>query len=117
MTDLHEIAKVWDGIIEIYKETISQNNPKVTVAAIYRKFGKAKANEAFATIAEIKKHDGRISQWNRKKLSSIPVDPNCTVWDIMINPMLRTDLDYIHTAHIDNMITELECEQNGQENN
>ena len=55
MTDLKEIAKIWDGIVEIYKETIPQNNPKVTVSAIYKKFGKAKANEAFATIAEIKK--------------------------------------------------------------
>lgn len=107
MTDLVEIAKVWNGIIETYKETIPQNNPKVTVDAIYKKFGKAKANEAFATIAEIKKHDGRISQRNRKKLSSIPVNPDCTIWD-RSNPMLRTDLDYIHTAHIDNMITELE---------
>ena len=90
------------------KETIPQNNPKVTVSAIYKKFGKAKANEAFATIAEIKKHDGRISQRNRKRLSSIQVNPDCTVWDRMINPMIGTDLDYIHTAHIDNMITELE---------
>ena len=108
MTDLVEIAKVWNGIIETYKETIPQNNPKVTVTAIYKKFGKEKVNEAFATVVEIKKHDGRISSWNRKKLSSIPVNPNCTVWDRMLNPMLRTDLDYIHTAHIDNMITELE---------
>ena len=108
MTDLKEIAKVWNGIIETYKETISENNPKITGAAIYRKFGKAKANEAFATIIEIKKHDGRISSRNRKKLSSIPVNPDCTVWDRMINPMLSVDLDYIHTAHIDNMITELE---------
>ena len=100
MTDLKEIAKIWDGIVEIYKETIPQNNPKVTVSAIYKKFGKAKANEAFATIAEIKKHDGRISQRNRKRLSSIQVNPDCTVWDRMINPMIGTDLDYIHTAHI-----------------
>lgn len=107
MTDLVEIAKVWEGIVKIYKETIPQNNPKVTVAAIYKKFGKEKANEAFATIAEIKKYDGRISPWNRKKLSSIPVNPDYTVWDSN-NPMFRTDLDYIHTAHIDNMITELE---------
>lgn len=40
MTDLKEIAKIWDGIVEIYKETIPQNNPKVTVSAIYKKFGK-----------------------------------------------------------------------------
>ena len=103
MTDLVETAKVWDGIIEIYKETIIQNNPKVTVAAIYKKFGKEMANEAFATIAA-------ISPRNRKKLSSIPVNPDCTVWDWMVNPMLRCDLDYIHTAHIDNLITELEVE-------
>lgn len=108
MTDLKEIAKVWNGIIKVYKETIPQNNPKITVDAIYKKIDKAKVNEAFATIAEIKKYDGRISPWNRKKLSAIPVDPNCTVWDRMINPMIGVDLDYIHTAHIDNMITELE---------
>lgn len=100
MTDLVEIAKVWEGIIETYKETIPQNNPKVTVAAIYKKFGKAKANEAFATIAEIKKHDGRISSRNRKKLSSISVDPDCTVWDRRFNPMLKTDLDYISILRI-----------------
>lgn len=104
MTDLVEIAKIWNGIIEIYKETIPQNNPKVTVVAVYKKFGKAKTNEAFAT----KKHDGRISPRNRKKLSSIPVNPDCTVWDRMVNPMIGCNLDYIHTAHIDNMITELE---------
>ena len=108
MTDLVEIAKIWNGIIEIYKETIPQNNPKVTVVAVYKKFGKAKTNEAFATIASIKKHDGRISPRNRKKLSSIPVNPDCTVWDRMVNPMIGCNLDYIHTAHIDNMITELE---------
>lgn len=108
MTDLVEIAKVWDGIIETYKETIPQNNPKVTVAAIYKKFDKAKVNEAFATVAAIKKYDGRISCANRKKLSSIPVNPDCTVWDWIINPMIGCNLDYIHTAHIDNLITELE---------
>ena len=36
MTDLVEIAKIWNGIIEIYKETIPQNNPKVTVVAVYK---------------------------------------------------------------------------------
>ena len=108
MTDLAEIAKTWDGIVDIYKAIISQNNPKFTVTQIYNKFGKQKANEAFATIAEIKKHDGRISQRNRKRLSSIPVNPDCAVWDRMINPMIGVDLNYIHTAHIDNMITELE---------
>lgn len=108
MTDLKEVAKVWNGIVETYKETIPENNPKVTVAAIYKKFDKAKVNEAFATIAEIKKYDGRISLRNRKKLSSISVNPDCTVWDRRFNPMIGTDLDYIHTAHIDNLITELE---------
>lgn len=107
MTDLKEIAKIWDGIVEIYKETIPQNNPKVTVSAIYKKFGKAKAR-SFCNNRRNKKHDGRISQRNRKRLSSIQVNPDCTVWDRMINPMIGTDLDYIHTAHIDNMITELE---------
>ena len=40
--------------------------------------------------------------------TTLQLNPDCTVWDRMINPMIGTDLDYIHTAHIDNMITELE---------
>ena len=57
---------------------------------------------------QLKNTMAEFLQETEKKLSSIPVNPDCTVWDRMVNPMLRTDLDYIHTAHIDNMITELE---------
>ena len=103
-----EAMEAWNTVIDTYKETVMQNNPEVTVTEIVKRLGKEKTNEIFATIAMIKKHDGRISLRNRDKLRSISVNPDCLVRDRFENPLLTCALDYIHTAHIDNMISRLE---------
>ena len=102
-----EAMEAWSTVINTYKETIGQNDPEITVKKIIKKLGKKKTNEIFATIAMIKKHDGRISPINRNKLRSISINPDCLVCDRW-NPLLRCDLDYIHTSHINNMISKLE---------
>lgn len=103
-----EIKDYWKEIVKIYKETIKQDNPKITMDTIYQRLDKAKVNETFATIAAIKSKDGRISQQNRQKLKSIPVDPDNLVWSSS-NPVIYAGVDDIHTSHIDNLITELEA--------
>ena len=103
-----EIKDYWKEIVKIYKETIKQDNPKITMDTIYQRLDKAKVNETFATIAAIKSKDGRISPQNRQKLKSIPVDPDNLVWSSS-NPVIYAGVDDIHTSHIDNLITELEA--------
>lgn len=64
--------------------------------------------EVFATVAAIKMHDGRIYRKNREYMNSVPVDPQITEWRSG-NPVIYAVLDDIHTAHINQMITELRC--------
>lgn len=102
-----EIKDCWKEIVKIYKETIKQDNPKITMDTIYQRLDKAKVNETFATIAAIKSTDGRISPRNREKLKVIPIDPDNVIWDCS-NPVIYAGVDDIHTSHINNLITELE---------
>lgn len=62
--------------------------------------------EVFATIATIKKYDGRISHINREYTNSIPVNRLC-IRPLRDNPVIYAGLDDIHMAHIDQLITEL----------
>lgn len=102
---LKETAEVWKQIVSIYKET-RETDPETTVKEIIHTVGFEKAREAFATVAAIKKHDGRIYGENRKYMDSIPVDPKA-VERTYRNPVLYAGLDDIHTTHINQMITEL----------
>lgn len=98
-----EISKTWKAVVSIYKET-RDYTPKTTVDAIIGKFGINVTKEVFATVAEIKKHDGRICEKNREYLRSVSVDPRNVDRD---SPVMYAGLDDIHTSHIDQMITEL----------
>ena len=73
---------------------------------IIHKFGIKKTEEVFATIAAIKKYDGRIYGKNRDYMNSIPVDSQIVEWRSG-NPVIYAGLDDIHTAHINQLITEL----------
>lgn len=100
-----EIASAWKAVVKIYTNTREQT-PKVTMNEIVVKFGKRQTEEVFATIAAIKKHDGRIYGKNREYMNSIPIDMSLTVWG-MGNPIMYAGLDDIHTTHINQLITEL----------
>ena len=80
--------------------------PQITVDEILKQYSLEDTIYAFAVISAIKKHDGRIYGDNRKFMDSISIDP---VYAEMTaeNPMKGCGLDEIHTAHIDQMITEL----------
>lgn len=106
MMNTNDLASAWEIVIHEYEKTIEQNNPEITVKNIVQILGVNRTKEIFATIAAIKKHDGRISGRNRKIFENISVNPEALIWN-WENPLLRVDLDRIHTARIDNMITEL----------
>lgn len=103
--DRTECAEAWKTITRIYKET-EELSPDVTMQKIIETFGKAKTEEVFATVAAIKQYDSRIYGANREYMDSIPVNPE-SVKREHGNPMLYAGLDDIHTAHINQMITEL----------
>lgn len=100
-----EIANAWREIVQIYNET-RELTPKTTVCEIIRSFGVKQTKEIFATISAIKKHDGRIYGENREYMNGIPVDKEAIEWR-RGNPVIGAGLDDIHTAHINQLITEL----------
>lgn len=100
-----EIANAWKNIVNIYDES-KTCSPKVTMQKIISKYGLSQTEEVFATIAAIKKHDGRIYGENRKYMDRIVTcSENTKICSD--NPILYAGLDDIHTAHIDQLITEL----------
>lgn len=101
----NDIAEAWKDIIQIYNETRAKG-PKVTISNIIAKYGIGKTKEIFATVAAIKKHDGRIYGINREYMNNIPVNPQIVEWRSG-NPVIYAGLDDIHTTHIDQLITEL----------
>ena len=73
---------------------------------IIHKLGIKKTKEVFATIAAIKSHDGRIYGINREYMNGIRIDKENTKLESG-NPIMYAGLDDIHTAHINQLITEL----------
>lgn len=104
--DAKECASAWKTVVRCYKDTIGDNNPEITMERIISELGMESTLTVFAVVAKIKSHDGRIYGKNREFMESIPTDETCTVWN-EDNPVLYAGLDDIHTAHINNLITEL----------
>ena len=102
-----QVANIWKRICEIYDETRETNRPDVTMEKILYEIDMNGVLEAFSAITKYKKHDGRIYGNNRKEMEMIETDPlleECS----HNNPLVNTyKLDHIHTAHINNLITEL----------
>ena len=101
-----EVAETWNKIVFIYQTTIENNNPKFTMEQIIEQLGLETVKETFAVISTIKKDDGRIYGFNRKYMGSIVFNPTCIELNSN-NPVLRSGIDEIHTAHINQLITEL----------
>lgn len=105
MMSAKEIASAWKEIVRIYNET-RELTPEATLCEIIHKLGVKQTEEVFATIAAIKKHDGRIYGANRDYMNSIPVNSEIVEWRSG-NPVIYAGLDDIHTTHINQLITEL----------
>ena len=101
-----ECANAWKTVVQCYKDTITINDPKTTILRIVNTLGLERTKEIFATISKIKEHDGRINSHNREYLKTIVIDAHNIVWE-RSNSLIRAGLDDIHTAHINNLITEL----------
>ncbi len=99
-------ASIWKTVITCYQKTIEINNPAITMAEIVNTIGLDNTKEIFATVSKIKEHDGRIYGANREYMNSIAINPDNVVWESS-NPLIYAGLDEIHTAHINNLITEL----------
>ena len=98
-------AEAWKTVLAIYKSTRGAD-PETTMQEIVRRLGIKNTKEVFATVAAIKKRDGRIYGENRKFTDSIPINSESVLWEHG-NPMMRVDLDEIHTSHINQLITAL----------
>lgn len=105
MMTTYACATAWKEVVRIYNET-GETNPKTTMNQIIEWLGIDNTKEVFATIATIKKYDGRISHINREYMNSIPVN-SLSIRYNSDNPVLYAGLDEIHMVHIDQLIAEL----------
>lgn len=109
MLNSDEMAVVYEGILECFKET-REKTPRDTVDAILKLYEFSDVAETFAALGRIKKHDNRIYGKNREWLNSISVSPENYEWQ---NPryrhgkFIRADHDAIHPTHINQIVTEL----------
>lgn len=97
-----QCADNWKRIVQIYKET-RDTTPSNTINLIVAELGKADTYTVFATVAEIKRHDGRIYGRNRTRMNEEPFIPEAVKREYG-NPMIYAGLDDIHTAHINQLI-------------
>ena len=118
-----KLRDLWKDVVTAYKDTREENRPDTTTDAILAKMTLSDAITVFSLVAKIKEHDGRIYGTNRDFMNerfSAFSDNNYDVARLATdwtrdNPFIHAGLDDIHTAHIDNLITELrkrEREQN-----
>ena len=105
MMEPKRTAEIWKAIVNIYKET-REKTPAQTMEMILERWSLAEVKETFATIAKIKKHDGRIYGRNREAMDATETNPEATEWKYG-NPMVIQQLDEIHTTHINQLITAL----------
>ncbi len=108
MYNAKDYAKMWEIIVRKYKERDDNDTPRDLIENLVSTYDQALVKETFVVIAEIKKHDARIYGENRKWTDNLStkIDPTATEWN-RNNPMMSTELDYIHPAHINQLITQL----------
>lgn len=108
MISTKEMDAVWADIVKAYRDTMLLT-PRDTVDRILKERDYDVVVETFSAVTRLKKGDGRICRRNRAWMESIPVMPECYDW---IDPANHRTyrlhgLDDIHTAHIDQLISEL----------
>ncbi len=104
-----ELKNTWKKICDCYDATRESNRPELTIQKIIGEVGLNEALQAFAVVAKIKDHDGRINSYNRDFLSPYLMNKDAAKWESS-NPMTYAGLDHIHTTHIDQMISSLAFE-------
>ncbi len=107
MRTTKDLKNLWFKVREIYHTSFDAREiPEQTMNKIVDDIGLDAAVEVFAAVAQIKKHDGRIYGKNREWTNSIQITQDALQWDYG-NELIQAGLDDIHTAHVDQLITEL----------
>ncbi len=102
-----ELKDLWIEVRNIYHASVDANEiPSQTMSTIIDSIGLDATVEMFSAVAQIKKHDGRIYGANREWTNSIEVNPDALKREYG-NEFIYAGLDDIHTAHINQIITEL----------
>ena len=111
MMSAKEYTNAWKIVNKIYDETISENNPEVTMKEIISELGLENTIEVFAAITAIKDYfrDSRISDRNKSIMCDVSILPECEEWNSK-NPLMSVDIDHIHTTHINNLLNVLVME-------
>lgn len=107
MYNAKDYTALWQVIVERFNARGKGDKPKDLIASLIGDYTEELVKETFAAVVKIKAWDGRISGWNRKWAECIEVDPTATEMDANNYFYRKADLDAIHTANIDLLITEL----------
>ncbi len=104
-----ELKDLWICVRKIFHLSFDAGEiPSQTMDKIIDEIGIDAVVEVFAAVAQIKEHDGRIYGKNREWTNSITVNPDALTWGPgTFNEFRSAGLDDIHTAHVDQLITEL----------
>lgn len=102
MMNNEQIANAWKEIVSIHKSEMNET-PETEINKIIRNIGLKNTKEVFATIAAIKKNDGRIYGKNREYINTISINQEATEWKNS-NPIIYAGIDDIHSTHINQMI-------------
>lgn len=107
--NVNDYLEMWNVVVERYKAQ-DNGNPADLIKSLLGDYSDDLVKETFVAVAQLKAHDGRIYGDNRKWTDSIEVDPVATEYTRENMLFRRGYLDYIHTAHINQLITELRRE-------
>ena len=103
MLDIKELNRCWQVCVEeIHADVAGKKSPRQTVKNIIDLLGEDNAKETFATIAQIKKHDGRIYPAEHEWAKNYPVNPENVEKYYNVR-----GLDAVHPAHIAQLLEEI----------
>lgn len=105
-----KLKRTWNVLCSAYKATVEYTDhgvtgdPRTTIAeALSEGVSVEDLRQALGVIAHIKEHDGRFGRSNRQWLYE-SIDFDSADWYLEYGRLMG-DLDTIHTAHLDNIVT------------
>lgn len=107
------IIDTWKKIVHAFDLAREhEKGPAVTAKHLLKTVDNSFLFRTLAAYCKIRSHDGRISDRNRKWLSSVEVRSDVIEWKSG-NPVCKAGWDDIHPANLDQIMTELRNLANG----
>lgn len=100
-----EARLMWIDICKMFENTRNYS-PSKTIDKIINKYGKNRTLEMFSIVSKLLKNDGRIYSENIDYFKFVPIDVDADSVRFTYYGGCNS-LDYIHPAHINQMMTEL----------